>query len=106
MVTSWGRQYPDGPLEPPPGAEPPRLNYEAIGAFLASLLAPPAEPGPPYVHTLVPSEPEDIGGGGEATDRCPGCGELIADVPVGHSWAINMQTGQWTCRTFTAAPEG
>lgn len=60
---STGRQYPDGPLEAPPGWVLPEdwpensLNFwpEAAGAFLASLLAEPA-PGPPYTHTIVPPQ--------------------------------------------------
>ena len=37
-------------------------------------------------------------------DRCPGCGELIADVPAGHSWAISLRTGAWSCRDIEPIP--
>lgn len=46
-MTSRGRQYPSGPLEPPPGWP------EAAAAFLADMLGGAPEPGPPYTHTLV-----------------------------------------------------
>jgi hypothetical protein len=66
MSETIGRQYPDGPLEAPAGWALPddwpecSLNFwpEAAGAFLASLYGDPEpEPGPPYVHTIVPPEP-------------------------------------------------
>jgi hypothetical protein len=50
-TTRRGRQHPDGPLEPPPDWP------DAAGHFLANLLAPVTQPGPPYTHTLVPPEP-------------------------------------------------
>lgn len=28
--------------------------WGALGALMSNLLSPPAEPGPPYVHTLMP----------------------------------------------------
>jgi hypothetical protein len=67
-VTSQGRQYPDGPLEAPPGVEFAPLDTErthgkhgfwadGAGSFLHGLLHPDHPAGPPYVHTLVPPEP-------------------------------------------------
>jgi hypothetical protein len=66
-VTSQGGQYPDGPLEPPPGwfgAEALRKRasavpaveeqaWQALGQVMHNLLNPEPSPGPPYVHTLV-----------------------------------------------------
>ena len=66
-MTSQGRQYPDGPLEPPSGwfgdeafrkvAGIEQRAWDNLGALIGNLLAPPAEPGPPYVHTFTPPEP-------------------------------------------------
>jgi hypothetical protein len=47
-----GRSYPD------PAEAAYALAADAMGHFLAGLLAPVSEPGPPYTHTLVPPEPE------------------------------------------------
>ena len=63
LMTSRGRQYPDGPLEAPPGSIWGRLPAdsawtEAAGEFMHRMLNPEPEPGPPYVHTLVLAEPE------------------------------------------------
>jgi len=35
----------------------------------------------------------------EVMDRCPGCGALITEVPAGHSWAISLADGEWSCMT-------
>ena len=51
MTRSYGRQYPDGPLEPPPGWP------EGAGEFMRNMLGGQQEPGPPWTHTLVPPEP-------------------------------------------------
>ena len=55
-----GRQYPDGPLEAPPGWP------QAAGGFLQNMLgADGLEPGPPYVHTYWPPEPDHDEDGNE-----------------------------------------
>jgi len=104
---------------------------EGAGEFLNDLLNPASAPGPPWTHTIVPPEPIgwDADGNplypepgpaatlnGEGTrrsapvlldmdeDRCPGCGELIADVPAGHSWAVSLETGAWSCRDIEPEP--
>jgi Family of unknown function (DUF6221) len=28
---------------------------------------------------------------------CPGCGKSLREVPMGHSWAIPLSGGPWTC---------
>ena len=102
-----------------------------LGEIMHGLLNPEPEPGPPYTHTIVPPEPigwDEDGTplypepgpsatlNGEGTrrsapvlldmdeDRCPGCGELIADVPAGHSWAVSLETGAWSCRDIDPEP--
>lgn len=69
-MTSQGRQYPDGPLVAPHDVDFGRLPEglegwpdnsldfwpKAAGEFLAGILGPPPEPGPPYVHTFRPPQ--------------------------------------------------
>ena len=74
-MNSQGRQYPDGPLEPPPGwvsvgadfakgvcesrPVPSEFWPDSAGEFLHNMYGgSEPEPGPPYVHTFRPPEPE------------------------------------------------
>ena len=70
-MTSQGRQYPDGPLEPGrmvyspfTGLEHPDVvagvdswAWPALGEIMHNILGGTPEPGPPYTHTIVPPEP-------------------------------------------------
>jgi hypothetical protein len=35
---------------------------------------------------------------------CPGCGKPIREVPLGHSWAIPLSGGPWTCSDLKSGP--
>jgi hypothetical protein len=95
-VTSQGRQYPDGPLVPPPEWRDPlgemrrfraamdRLYTDpgvsaaeasALGQAMRDLMNPEPAPGPPYVHTFAPPEP--IGQDEDGNDIYPEPGPAI-----------------------------
>lgn len=111
-MTSRGRQYPDGPLLPPPAhirlgaafaegfAEgfatvrpvPAEFWPEAAGGFLQNMLNPEPEPGPPYVHTIVPPEPVTL----TSADPEPPPGTVVRDRHGG-TWELSDEAegGMW-----------
>lgn len=42
-----------------------------------------------------------MGEEGLEEDRCPGCGRLMADVPVGHCYALPFNGGTAACMDVT-----
>lgn len=84
-MATWGRQYPDGPLEPPPGwfsdenlrkrasvaADVSGWAAGAFGEVMRALLNPEPEPGPPYVHTLAPPQQPVFSRSGKLVYRPP-----------------------------------
>src|ERR1700677_713962 len=82
-VTDSGRQYPDGPLEAPPGwallDDWPECSLsfwpEAAWAFLFG--DPEPSPGPPYTHTFVPPQQAVFTASGKLLYRPP---------PPGPAW--------------------
>lgn len=81
------------------GAAVPEIEERAwasLGAFMAALLGPPPEPGPPYVHVFAPPEP--IGQDEDGNDIYPEPGPALT-LTRGPAGDVVAEAG------FVPAPE-
>lgn len=121
-MTSPGRQYPDGPLEPPPGwpnplgamksfgaamdrlyTDPgvPAAEASALGQMMHAILgAPDPEPGPPYVHVLVPPEPIGEDKDGNDIYPEPGPAYTVREIPLAE--LVDPDRPAWLVRAAVA----
>ena len=92
-MTSYGRQYPDGPrmvYSPFTGRQRPDVlaaveswAWPALGEVMHNILGgTEPEPGPPYTHTIVPPEPLDWDDFGSPVYPEPGPAMTLTERPI------------------------